>query len=158
MIQKLEVPHRYALRELADCPCSETCLHQLTYRQKVETERFLLLVNPRLCSKNRRCSFYRDSPPVTYARGFTQMQKRMYPGQYDSFKTKLIAQFGRNPYFERRNGTTLISPKEQDFIKQVVRQVGIEAEFAFDGYEQCLHWKDWKKILLKIFFSKGFLK
>ena len=142
MDKELEIPRSYAVCELADCPCADACLHQLAYRQKVEMDRFLWLVNPRLCSRDKQCTFYRDSAPVTYARGFTQMQKRMYPGQYDRFKTKLVLQFGRNPYFERRNGKTLISPKEQNLIKQVARQVGVEAEFSFDAYEQRLNWND----------------
>lgn len=142
MTQKLEIPRTYALCGLSDCPCAETCLRQLAYQQKSETERYLLSVNPRLCSKGKHCEFYRDATPVTYAHGFIQMQKRMYPNQYDRFKMKLIAQFGRNPYFERRKGVYPIPPKEQDFIKQVARLVGVEAEFVFDVYEQRLNWND----------------
>ena len=80
--------------------------------------------------------------PVNFARGFTQMQKRMLPEQYNAFMWKLIPYFGRNPYFERRNGKRLISPAEQQQIVDVAQQVGVEVEFKFDAYEQRYNWRN----------------
>ena len=75
-------------------------------------------------------------------RGFTQMQKRMLPDQYNKFLWKLIPHFGRNPYYERRNGKRTLPPVEQELIADVAQQVGVTEEFKFDRYEYRYNWKD----------------
>ena len=100
--------------------------------------RFILL----FCEKNDSCAYYRGAEPIVYARGFTCMQKRMLPDQYDKFLWKLIPHFGRNPYYERRSGRRLLSPDEQELIAEVARQVGVTEEFKFDKYEYRYPWKD----------------
>lgn len=100
----------------------------------------LLVVNPRFCTKDGKCACYRPAEPVRFACGFTQMQKRMLPDQYDKFMWKLILHFGRNPYFERRNGKREISPGEQELIADVARQVGVTEEFKFDAYQERQDW------------------
>jgi len=137
---KLEIPHGFALCGEADCLCAAKCLRHKAYLQQAETAKVLLVVNPRLCTKDGRCAYFRDVEPVRFASGFTQMQKRMLPDQYDKFMWKLILHFGRNPYFERRNGKREISPGEQELIADVARQVGVTEEFKFDAYQERQDW------------------
>ena len=101
---------------------------------------FVYLLKPTLGTKNKNCPYYRDSTPVKFARGFTNMQKQMLPGQYERFRLRLIGHFGRNPYFERRRGNRLLTPEEQDIILQVLKDIGITKELAFDAYEEKLYW------------------
>lgn len=140
--KKIEIPYAFALCGDTECACAGTCLRHIAYLQQVETAKVMTMVNPRFCAKDNTCTFYRDATPVVYARGFTQMQKRMLPEQYDKFLWKLIAHFGRNPYFERRNGKRLLPPGEQELIAEVARQVGMTEEFKFDTYEYRYNWKD----------------
>lgn len=140
--KKIEIPYAFALCGDTECACAGTCLRHIAYLQQVETAKVMTMVNPRFCAKDNTCAFYRDATPVVYARGFTQMQKRMLPEQYDKFLWKLIAHFGRNPYFERRNGKRLLPPSEQELIAEVARQVGMTEEFKFDTYEYRYNWKD----------------
>ena len=99
-----------------------TCLRHIAYLQQAETAKVMKVVNPRFCAKNDSCAYYRGAEPIVYARGFTCMQKRMLPDQYDKFLWKLIPHFGRNPYYERRSGRRLLSPDEQELIAEVARQ------------------------------------
>ena len=140
--KKIEIPYAFALCGDTECACAGTCLRHIAYLQQVETAKVMTMVNLRFCAKDYTCAFYRDATPVVYARGFTQMQKRMLPEQYDKFLWKLIAHFGRNPYFERRNGKRLLPPGEQELIAEVARQVGMTEEFKFDTYEYRYNWKD----------------
>ena len=73
------IPSHYTVCEHSDCPMAATCLHQLAYTELLKTEPVLHLLNPNQCTKNETCKFYRDNTPVTYARGFTNFQKKMYP-------------------------------------------------------------------------------
>lgn len=137
-----DIPADYPVCLHADCPRAATCLHQLVYRPLVERDAYLRLANPGRCTKDERCPYYRDSTPVTYARGFTDMQKHMYPGQYKTFMSLLVREFSRNPYFERRRGETALSPKEQRIVLQALRKAGVTEELKFDAYEENANWYD----------------
>ena len=136
------VPTDYPVCLYDDCPKAATCLCHFAYTQVTEKDNYLRLANPLLCTKDDGCRYYRDSKPVTYVRGFTNFQKKMFPGQYEQFMHILIGKFGRNAYYERRRGDTAISPKEQQAILAALRKVGVEEEMQFDAYEEHINWYD----------------
>lgn len=138
-----DIPVEYATCEHGDCPRAATCLHQLVYRPLLERgDTYLRLLNPRQCTQNDRCAHYRNSAPVTYARGFTGMQQHMFPEQYRRFMSILVGHFSRNPYFERRRGEVALSPKEQKIVFNALRQAGVTEELKFDRYEENVNWYD----------------
>ena len=59
----------------------------------------------------------------------------MFPQQYDQFMTTLCFHFGRNQYFKRRLGEILISPEEQEVIRQMLEKVGADSKMELDNYE-----------------------
>lgn len=136
------IPANYAVCLHQDCPKAATCLHQISYQALLEQDNYLNLINPTRCHKDDTCLYYRDSTPVVYARGFINFQTRMFPGQYQTFKSILIDTFGRNPYFDRRNGKTVLPPKEQEVVLKALRKAGITEDFQFDGYEENFNWQD----------------
>ena len=117
-----------------------TCLHQIVYATMLENKEYIHLINPNRCNKNETCSYYRDNKPITYVRGFTNFQKQIFPEQYLNFMNRLIGKFGRNPYFERRRGETVLSPKEQAIVQQALKQSGVTEDLKFDHYEKSLNW------------------
>lgn len=137
-----DLPDNYPVCQHADCPMSSSCLHYLAYAPLLAKEDYLHLINPGKCIKTDTCPYYRNNAPVTYARGFTNFQKRMYPSQYQQFMTICMGQFGRNPYFERRRGDYPLPPSEQQFILEALRQAGVTEEMQFDSYEQQINWYD----------------
>lgn len=136
------LPSNYTVCEHSDCPMAATCLHQLAYNELFNTETYLHLLNPTQCTKDETCKFYRNNTPVTYARGFTNFQKKMFPNQYQAFMYRLIGKFSRNGYFERRRGESVLSPKEQAIVLKVLKEVGVTAKMKFDSYESHINWYD----------------
>ena len=136
------LPVTYPVCEHSNCPMAATCLHQMAYSTLMEKEEYLQLINPTRCSKNKSCRYYRDSKPVTYARGFTNFQKRMYPDQYSTFMSICIRHWSRNPYFERRRGERALPPDEQAFILKALKKAGVTEEMKFDSYEENTNWYD----------------
>ena len=136
----ISVPADYPVCVHADCPMAVTCLHRLAYAQIETSNYYLRLVNPRRCSMDAKCEYYRDSAPMLYARGFKNFQEKMYPKQYKRFMHRLIGKFGRTAYFERRRGETLLSPKEQQIVLAALREVGIVEKLEFDAYEENVSW------------------
>ncbi|WP_440427427.1 DUF6078 family protein [Prevotella merdae] len=63
-----------------------------------------------------------------------------FPQQYDQFMTTLCFHFGRNQYFKRRRGDILISPEEQEVIRQMLEKVGADSKMDFDNYEEHINW------------------
>lgn len=137
-----DTPDGYPVCQHEDCPRAGKCLHQLAYQPLLERSHILQLLNPKRCTKDENCPNFRDSTPVRYARGFIGMQKQMFPGQYDTFKSILIHKFSRNPYFERRRGETALSPNEQDIVLCALRRAGVTTKLDFDSYEDNINWYD----------------
>ena len=136
------MPADYTVCQHEDCPMAATCLHQIAYAKLQESETYLWLINPRKCTKSDNCAFYRDAKPVMYARGFTGFQKRMFPGQYQTFMRTLIMEFGRSNYFELRSGRLPLSPKEQEIVLAALHKAGITEDLPFDHYEEQVNYCD----------------
>ena len=137
-----EIPENYPVCQHADCPRAATCLHRIAYTPQLKKAEYLRMINPNRCAPDGQCPYYRDSAPVTYARGFTNFQSRMYPAQYKTFMNTLVQIFGRNSYFERRRGDTALSPKEQNVVLQALRKAGVTEAPPFDHYEENINWYD----------------
>ena len=140
-INHKEVPYGYSHCLRADCPMAEHCLHQMAMQALPKDEMTVLILNPQITKPSENCEFYRSDEPQIYARGFTNMQKQMLPGQYDTFRYRLQGKFGRNPYFERRKGARLCSPSDIKIVKAALKEIGLE-HLEFDAYETHLNWTD----------------
>ncbi len=136
------LPDDYPVCQHADCPMAGTCLHQESYAKLLVKAERLQLINPTCCTKDSTCAYYRSDRPVTYARGFEQFQKRMYPDQYRQFTTICINHWSRTPYYERRRGDRSLPPNEQAFIRKALKRVGVEDDWEFDAYEERNNWYD----------------
>ena len=121
-------------------PAWNDLLHRTAYEAMIEESEFMQLINPRKCTKDQSCPYYRSNKPVTFAKGFTNFQKRMFPEQYKKFMQMLITKFGRNAYFQQRRGDVCLSPKEQAFILETLKTVGVDEEMKFDEYFDQVSW------------------
>lgn len=139
---QLNPPFNFHTCGINDCTKASSCLRQEAYRQLLKESTYLHIVNPTFCSKDGNCTYFKDNTPVTFARGFTQLQNRMLPIQYNEFSAKMMSYFSRNGYYERRNGKIPLSPAEQILVRKVARSVGIPEDFSFDAYEQAVQWND----------------
>lgn len=137
-----ETPSNYPVCEFSNCPQAETCLHQTAYNELIKDTEHLFLINPNRCSQSGDCKYYRNNAPVTYARGFTHFQSRMYPPKYRKFMAKCMAHWSRNTYYERRRGDYPLPPSEQEFILKTLKDCGVTEELKFDSYEQLFNWYD----------------
>lgn len=126
----------------ADCPMAASCLRQVAYSQMMGETDFLNMVNPRHCSKDSGCKFYREAAPARYALGFKNFQKCMLPEQYREFMSMLMEHFGRGGYFYRRRGVIAMPPAEQEIVLNALHAVGIREDIQFDAYEELINWFD----------------
>lgn len=137
-----DLPRRYPVCMLADCPMASSCLRRTSCIALQARETYLTVINPAMCTRGEGCPFYRSAAPARYARGFTNFQKKMFPGQYRNFMYELISKFGRNEYFAYRRGEWSLSPAKQEIVRAALRKAGIREDFPFDHYEEQLDYFD----------------
>ena len=77
---------------------------------------------------------------MRFAKGFVNIQKRMYPEQYDKFMTMLICHFGRNQYFKRRRVDIVLPPEEQEVIQIALEKAGVTQPMEFDEDIDAINW------------------
>ncbi|MDO5418833.1 MAG: DUF6078 family protein [Bacteroides sp.] len=142
LIHHNEVPGNYAHCIRRDCPLATNCLRAMAWEALPKEIISVSVLNPARTKTTTDCPFYRNAASVTYARGFTKMQQQMFPEQYFRFSNRLIASFGRNPYFERRRGERPLSPKEQQTVRAALKYAGVSPDLEFDAYEERLSWND----------------
>jgi hypothetical protein len=136
-----EVPGCYLHCIKADCKMANHCLRQLAMQNLPSNLTAVTILNPQLTQTGEGCEYYRDDKPQVYGKGFKNMQKKMLPDEYQTFMYRLQGKFGRNPYFERRKGARLCSPKEMKEVEAVLKDINHE-ELKFDAYVEKLNWDD----------------
>ncbi len=138
-----DIPVNVSVCGETGCPQASSCLHQQAYALVMDTREKVTIVNPKLCrNEDGTCKFYASDEPVAYAIGFTQMQQKMLVPQYAEFSELLKTHFGRNPYFDRRNGKLPLSPHDQKIIRKALVSVGLPEDLPFDKYEMRLVWNN----------------
>ncbi len=137
-----DVPGNFTLCLNGECPMASRCLHHIVRTMVPATELVLHVYNPDAVQGGEGCEHFRGQVPERYAYGFEGMQEKMLPGQYAVFMELLIAHFSRNSYFVRRRGDFPMPPKEQELIREVLKQVGADPSMDFDRYEERINWTD----------------
>ena len=69
------IPTNHAECKHYDCSLKAKCLQQLAYPTFLDCQTYLRLINPNLCSKDKKYKFFQYSKPVVYACGFTNSQR-----------------------------------------------------------------------------------
>jgi hypothetical protein len=136
-----EVPDWYPVCIKSDCPLASHCLRQIAMRLLTEQHTYVRMVNPLIATCSEQCRFYLSDEKQRYGRGFKKMQNEMLPRQYQEFMCRLIGQFGRTGYFERRRGERLCSPPEVQKVKNVLKGMGLD-NLEFDKYEMRYFWDE----------------
>lgn len=122
------------------CPKCDTCIRYQSYLQTGEADEKITILNPRLLPADGSCT--RHAIPVTVqdAMGFRQILKRIPECQKKPVYDTLMLRFGKNPYYDRRNGIRPITPMEQDYIRAVFLGAGVMEDDIFDGYRDRVEW------------------
>ena len=136
-----EVPGCYLHCNNADCKMACHCLRQLAMQALPNDQIAVTILNPQITQTGEGCEYYRSNELQVYGNGFKNMQKKMLPDEYSKFSYRLQDEFGRNPYFERRKGARLCSPKEMKEVEAVLKAINHE-ELKFDAYVEKLNWDD----------------
>lgn len=87
-----------------------------------------------------QCPMYSHLHIVRYAKGFLKMEQNLPRAVFDTMKRALLEHLGKNPYYEMRKGSRLISPNVQQLFATLFLQQGITEPYPFDEYVDVEEW------------------
>lgn len=130
-------------------PKAATCLRAIAAQTLAESEEegkhILYCVNPvyvQRLSPTDSCRYYRNNKPVRYAKGMTQLFEDLPLKQSRIVRLRVMQCFSCESYFyQSRKGKRLISPQEQEAIRNVFRSAGVVGEPKFDEFRYDLAWE-----------------
>lgn len=135
-----EIYKNHPLCTRLDCAMQDTCMRALGIRDAEANDRFLKIINPQLTTGQQDCRWYAPLRKTRLAYNFKNfMENHCSKVQADYVRNTLSLQFGKNPYYERFNGTRPISPEEQQYIRSVFAKVGITDD-PFANYKETVEW------------------
>ena len=131
------------------CPQAATCLRAIAAQTLAESEEegkhILYCVNPvyvQRLSPTDSCRYYRNNKPVRYAKGITQLFEDLPLKQSRIVRLRVMQCFSCESYFyQSRKGKRLISPQEQEAIRNVFRSARVVGEPKFDEFRYDLAWE-----------------
>ena len=130
-----QVPDRWAVCLMADCPKGENCLRRRAALLAPQTMKKHTAVMP-AARKGETCSMYVSTEPVRMAWGMTRTFQKLKPYVHQEIQPKLEAYFGSHTtYYRYFNGLRPISPKQQAWVAALLQKLGKDYQPQFDREE-----------------------
>lgn len=129
-----EIYKDHALCVRKDCELASTCARAIAFREVTDDDREFMIVNPNVVTGRSDCEMVAIIKTVRFARGFKQALGKVPADDANIIYHILMGHFGKNQYYDRRNGKLLLPPEEQEYIRKVFAQYAY-ADEVFDGYE-----------------------
>ena len=128
-----KIPYNWAMCYLSECSRKDECLR---YQVCLSTQ----------CTKNQcvlptalrkgECPYFHPIRKVRVAIGFRNIFSEVKERDHSAIRRKIANYLGRGgTYYRYRNGERELSPKQQEWIRQLFRRYGYTDEVVFDRYE-----------------------
>ena len=123
------------------CPNRDHCLRSLLSPYVPQDKMVctsISLSHPK--TQQADCPMFRSDQPVRMAQGFIDLYYDI-PGRLEvAIKQHLISTFGRKRYYQYRNGSRLIPPETEQYIRKTLLRYGWTAEPQFDAFVEEYQW------------------
>ena len=120
----LSVPYNFARCFNAQCPQASKCLRYIAAQNETADYLYISIVNP--------------EDPV--ARGLKRLLDRIPYEDAVSIRIQLIGHYGKTGYYRFYRGERGLMPKDQAYIKQLLRNKGIKEEPTYQRYTEEYIW------------------
>ena len=128
------VPRGYALCFSTDCPLRSTCMRHLAGENVPADMTIGTAVFPH-ARHDDACEHYREVRLIRCARGFSDILADMRRSDYTAMRHRLVDYLGHGGSFYRfRSGERLLTPEQQEWMRQLMRDFGYDDNIQFNGY------------------------
>lgn len=135
------MPQNYLMCTHASCTRCRNCLRFLAFVSLPDSEATIRIVNPKsLAQPTDGCSYHRSSEKIRFAKGFIGILDSLPIKVWKSVSYKLQFLYNLRTYYRLRKGEKLLPPKEQERIRDIIRQHGIQNIPDFDDFLEDYAW------------------
>lgn len=131
----------YCLRE--NCPQASECLHKKFYEEVKDKRVVISVYNPQYQQHQEgQCPNYKvKGETMQVAVGFTHQVAKMDASMLKAFQRECMKVYCKSVYYEMRAGNRLLSPSDQQCIRNCAAKVGwIFPENGFDRMRTVPSW------------------
>lgn len=135
------VPKGFAYCLNAQCKHSAMCLRYLVSKELSPERQAFSIVNPDCTTPQAEsCPFFKADQKDKYALGITHLLDDLPHNKALDIKRTILSTFSKGTFYRIRNKERLISPDEQNIIRQIFFEHGVNADPHFDKYVEQYDW------------------
>lgn len=131
----------YAICLSQTCSLREHCLRWQLRDYTPKDHRIATCVNlNNPAMQTDSCPMYRNDQPVRMPLGISRMYYNMPQRIERSLKKHFINYFNRKRYYEYHSGYRPVPPDHEQYIRQIIRDIGWTGPYEFNGYVEEFLW------------------
>lgn len=135
------VPHDFPYCLNEQCKHSDKCLRYLTSKQLTQKRTVFSIVNPACTTPQAdNCPYFKADKLDRYALGVTHLLDDLPHNKAVAIKRAINANFSKGTFYRIQKKERLITPDEQNIIRQLFIQYGVHTEPLFDTYIEQYDW------------------
>ena len=128
------VPLWYALCTNEQCPLRSECLHYLAGSHAPDDMTTALCIMPHN-SRDGKCRFFASTQKIRMARGFSHLFDKVLKNDFTQMRKNLTFYLhGAKFYYQYMRGERMLTPEQQQAIKDMFVEMGYTEELVFDGF------------------------
>lgn len=122
----------------SECPRAATCLRHLAYKYAEDFSAQHSYFDPRREAIGERCPDYLSNRVQLMARGFRRSVRRLSYGDVTAFRSRLRYELScsQGSYYNFASGKRLLNQEDQEIVRAVFAEFGVETPELFDSYEE----------------------
>ncbi|MBQ8713453.1 MAG: hypothetical protein IJ551_11645 [Prevotella sp.] len=130
------VPNYYVICTNGGCPLRQDCLRFMAGSCAPENMEAARCVMPHV-QKDGRCRWYDEKRVVVNAYGFSRLYDRVLKQDFTQMRKNITRYLhGAKRYYEYKRGERALTPEQQQWIRQLVKDYGYDWEVPFDCYAE----------------------
>lgn len=134
-------PYNFSRCFNAQCPKADQCLHHLAATKETKDDYSVLIINPlRIPEDLSLCPAFQSNEKVKVAWGLKHLFDNIVYKKVDTIRDRLICHFGKTKYYRIYRNEIGLLPIDQDFIRRVFKEKGVEKEPIYDEYTEEYLW------------------
>lgn len=123
----------------AECPKSEECLRYAVGKHIPDNINVGSAVLPP-AFRDKECKYFRHMRHMKYAYGFEHIYDGVLRKHYTTMRKELTTYLGNNGmYYSYKHGKRGLTPKQQQYIRDMFARYGYSEDVCFDSYEEQYH-------------------
>ena len=135
-----KLPYGWTLCYLSECSRKEECLRYQVCLSVTQTKSQCVL--PAVLRKGK-CPYFHPIRKIQVAVGFKGIFADVKERDHAEMRKRIANYLGRGgTYYRYRNGEKPLTPKQQEWIRQLFLRYGYTKELMFDRYETVYDVKD----------------